>query len=177
MIVSLFEIIYTICHNETVHLGALGTHWVEHFFGSMRRLCAGDSTHSNFLRNVTRWYLDHSIRMKLGIQSVSKSRESDSGVILTENDQLALNIEIGFYFTMAHRLLSSVATVKITPLIESILKYQDGIDDDFSIASFMEFLNIPESTIPSSVSTLKQKITSYGGKSSIKFYVCDNQLA
>lgn len=27
-----------------LHLGALGTHWLEHYFGLIRRLCKGDDS-------------------------------------------------------------------------------------------------------------------------------------
>ena len=35
-----------------VHLGALGTHWLEHFFGNVRRLCNRNDCPANFERSI-----------------------------------------------------------------------------------------------------------------------------
>ena len=71
--------------NRPVHLGSLGTHFLEHFFGMIRRFCSGNDSASSFEKAI-----DNILIFKL-LQQKEKSeigdivlRRSDSGVKVTE---------------------------------------------------------------------------------------------
>ena len=66
---------------RAVHLGALGTHLLEHFFGNIRRLCMRNDCPAHFERFLLMimWQKEISGREHL---KTNRSRLSDSGVIL-----------------------------------------------------------------------------------------------
>lgn len=66
---------------RAVHLGALGTHWLEHFFGNIRRLCMRNDCPANFERSLLMIMLQKAISGREHLKT-NRSRLSDSGVIL-----------------------------------------------------------------------------------------------
>ena len=73
---------------KPVHLGALGTHWLEHLFGNVRRLCGNNDTPGNFERSLLVIMLK---KLFLHEQQASKQRKrlSDSGAILHAEGQVS----------------------------------------------------------------------------------------
>ena len=91
---------------KAVHLGALGTHWLEHFFGNVRRLCNRNDCPGNFERSI---YL---IMMKKALNGPSteesnRNRLSDSGAILPPDTQenCLPDMPIGSYIFEAQVIL------------------------------------------------------------------------
>ena len=72
-----------ICDGRQVHLGALGTYWLEHFFGNVRRKCQNNDSSSSFMRSITNSILLKAIRADEEKEPKNKHR-SDSGVFLQE---------------------------------------------------------------------------------------------
>ena len=78
-----------IADGRAVHLGALGTHWLEHFFGNVRRLCNKNDSPANFERSLLLLMLNKAMFHEEQ-QPINRKRLSDSGAILynEENDVL-----------------------------------------------------------------------------------------
>ena len=72
-----------ISDGRPVHLGSLGTHWLEHFFGRIRRLCARNDCAGNFERSLFIIMLQKLICPDVKLE-ISRKRLSDSGAILQE---------------------------------------------------------------------------------------------
>lgn len=78
-----------ISKNTDIHLGALGTHFLEHFFGKIRRLCKFDDSYSKFEASVQISIIIQILKKYYGLEfkeNSQKSRLSDSGAkIFKEN--------------------------------------------------------------------------------------------
>lgn len=72
-----------------VHLGALGTHWLEHFFGSIRRLCNRTDCPANFKRCMFVLMMQKMLMGKEKVQG-NRKRLSDSGAILPQEESVCL---------------------------------------------------------------------------------------
>lgn len=73
-----------LCTEKELHLGALGSHFVEHLFGNVRRISRGDNTHTKFLKTMQLHLLEEKLCNELNIRSNKQERRSDSGVIVTD---------------------------------------------------------------------------------------------
>ena len=94
-----------IADSRPVHLGALGTHWLEHFFGNVRRLCNRNDCPGNFERSIRLLMLNKAL---LGNKErVNSRRISDSGAILEpeEPSNCIPDMPIGSYIFEAAVLL------------------------------------------------------------------------
>ena len=65
-----------------VHLGALGTHWLEHLFGNVRRLCNRNDTPGNFERCLILTMIKTLAMANCHNECRSRKRLSDSGTFL-----------------------------------------------------------------------------------------------
>ena len=81
-----FSLSRVIADARPVHLGALGTHWLEHFFGNIRRLCNKNDGPANFRRCLFITMMQKILFAKPKIPG-SRKRLSDSGAILPLADQ------------------------------------------------------------------------------------------
>ena len=70
-----------ISDTKPVHLGALGTHWLEHLFGNIRRLCSKNDCPGNFERCLLLIMLKK-LFYNGGEDGKQRKRLSDSGAIL-----------------------------------------------------------------------------------------------
>ena len=78
-----------IADQRPVHLGALGTHWLEHFFGSIRRLCNRNDCPANFKRCMFVLMMQKMLMGKEKVQG-NRKRLSDSGAILPRAESVCL---------------------------------------------------------------------------------------
>ena len=79
-------IAYLLNEEETVYLGACGTHPLEHLFGNIRRLSAGKDTHKYFMRSLKTFVIESILKESCGLQSLKLTTRKDSGVIVCDND-------------------------------------------------------------------------------------------
>ena len=67
---------------KPVHLGALGTHWLEHLFGNVRRLCNRNDTPENFQRCLLLTVFKKLVLTQGDGSCQPRKRLSDSGAFL-----------------------------------------------------------------------------------------------
>ena len=67
---------------KPVHLGALGTHWLEHLFGNVRRLCNRNDTPENFQRCLLLTVFKKLVLTQADGSFQPRKRLSDSGAFL-----------------------------------------------------------------------------------------------
>lgn len=95
--ISLCQVLSAIISSmKAVHLGALGTHWLEHFFGQIRQLCKGDDSVDRVEQALVHTILNKYLANKTGREVEQKKRKSrsDSGCILVEENQEIMEPEI-----------------------------------------------------------------------------------
>lgn len=64
---------------KPVHLGALGTHFLEHFFGMVRRFCHGDDYASSFKNSVENIIILKIVQVENITEAMIQPSRSDSG--------------------------------------------------------------------------------------------------
>lgn len=80
------SLVYVLKDPQSVALGSLGSHWLEHFFGQVRQASKGNDTYECFERNVYNAVLANSLEQEIGINLISSKRSPSSGSILGEVD-------------------------------------------------------------------------------------------
>lgn len=84
------SLIVIITYPQAVHLGALGTHLLEHFFLCIRQLCKGDDSVDRVVQALIHTVLGKYLSMQTGLKidpQKWKSR-SNSGCILEEEEEI-----------------------------------------------------------------------------------------
>jgi hypothetical protein len=106
---SLIVNILTQLSKETsMHLGAFGSHFLEHFFGLIRTLDHGDDRYSNFLRSCIQSVLINELKQDYGIQIKIPSRNSDSGATVLADDPVIAQ-PFGAYISFAINFITAFA--------------------------------------------------------------------
>jgi hypothetical protein len=79
-------LIYELLSSPLLHLGAGGSHFIEHFFALIRRMCCNDESHEAFMRNF--WKVAAKMRLltELHIDAPVPPRRSDSGCRLRDSE-------------------------------------------------------------------------------------------
>ena len=94
-----------ISDGRPVHLGSLGTHWLEHFFGNIRRLCARNDCAGNFERSLFVIMMQKLICPDAKLD-ISRKRLSDSGAILQgERGAISTSFPLGTFMHEAMTML------------------------------------------------------------------------
>jgi hypothetical protein len=84
---------------ETLNLGACGTHILEHYFGAIRRHSGGENTHDRFMKSMKKVFLEQHLLIQLNIPREHQQGRSDSGCIvrgakITEKNRLIDYLQI-----------------------------------------------------------------------------------
>ena len=103
-------IVYCLATEQTLYLGAFGTHPLEHLFGNIRRICSGKDTHQDFMKAAQTILLERYLRNYCGLDGIKTYSRKDSGEIV-EGDIFNEPICFGTYFDKAVRLINSVRMV------------------------------------------------------------------
>jgi hypothetical protein len=156
---SICKILHT---NDIVHLGALGDHWLEHFFGNVRRTAHYNHTAQQFEKHIVNSMVQSIVCSKYGIDK-GDIRESDSGCIVHEEENVSTPLH-----THMHRALDIIRSIYDIPYTEHFL-HIDSISDPgtYEVQSILEDYNF-QSTHTDVKTSLKAKITATGGLSDMK---------
>lgn len=93
-----FAIAHLLATEPNVHLGSCGTHFLEHFFGAIRRHSQGDDTHQRFLSSMQNVLLERLLLQRLGISLDPPPRRSDSGARVSDSDVLEFRPMIEYLY-------------------------------------------------------------------------------
>ena len=109
---------------KEVHLGALGTHFLEHFFGMVRRFCNGNDNAENFEKSVENILIYKLIQKeKAYFQRHEQShRISDSGVVLEEEDNPINQVSFSPILYKAYVLMEKVGKIRNKTILSLIKK-------------------------------------------------------
>lgn len=158
-----------ISKNTEIHLGALGTHFLEHYFGKIRRLCKMDDSAPKFESSVQISIIIQVLIKYYGLkieERAQKSRLSDSGAKLNIDDNF---VESNCYSVLrgmqfAHKLLSLSKTTTCLHL-KRILKNSTNFNILRELDSYeISFINFRHNKL----STLAYKMHGGSGYTGIK---------
>ena len=120
---------------RALELGALGSHWLEHFFGLIRQVSRGNDSYEKFEYSAYNAVLSHFIEKEIGLQITSPKRVSSSGASLSESDniiacdliislkiaaKLHLSLSSGVY---CKEIFDQIQNIQINNQIEDEIQY------------------------------------------------------
>lgn len=156
---------------ENIHLGACGTHFLEHFFGAIRRHSAGEDTHQRFLGSMRNVLLERLLLQKLDIPLDPPSRRSDSGVRITQGE-FAQIYPFGVYLQWAKLFMNNFTKFPKHLGLDFIASNQEKAGFEL----IEELLNPSKIFISFQISTKSEEITSTGGLSNTRRWKARTQL-
>lgn len=169
------SLVYVLSETDAVHLGSLGTHWLEHFFGQVRQVSRGNDTYERFEHCVYNAVLANMLEQEIGIQLISTKRSSSSGAVVEKTENLAdYNLSFAFYFAAKlHRTLSfGVYCEDLFNKIEQFNKSGEMCDPIEYLVILLNF----EHPIPKERTTLSERLTVSVCKSQKKNLSISSQL-
>lgn len=158
-----------------VHLGALGTHWLEHYFGQIRRLCKGDDSVDRVETSMCFTILQKRLsKSNIPVRIIPrKSRKSDSGCILKDEENPIKQQSIFSGVIYAYAIISFIhqfSNEHIIALVNPYLQELNQID----IAR-----NEPETFAESkfhATSSLELKLQGGGGYTSMERMAAGSEI-
>ncbi len=166
-----FGIVCLLATEEHLHLGALGSNMVEHYFGNIRRLSRGDDTHKKFLKSMKLMCMEDALYNELGMERSNPERRSSSGCKL-EDELPNEDFYIYDYLTWARRFFNRFVLFKADLSSLGIPEIK-GILTDKEIEEFLVDIKKEVKTI---ISTKSSKMTATGGEANRRMWKAAKEL-
>ena len=156
---------------KQLHLGVCGTHFLEHYFGSIRRISRGDNTHNRFMKSMKNVLLERILTYTLCLNPNISEGRKDSGVIIDGDFEFECRPIIS-YFAEAKRLLNNIIAFP-DDLFDSDLC---NITDRMELNEVMSWIFQENEEKRSSISTKSSGIIATGGFSNVRIWKAKNQM-
>lgn len=164
-------IAHLLATEENLHLGACGTHFLEHYFGAIRRYARGEDTHQRFLGLMKQTLLERILMQRLGIELVPPHRRSDSGA--TVKEPLDLNLfPLGVYFHWAKLFMNNFVDFPAHLNLDYIAPQDEKAD----LELVSQLLQPLQSVHRHQISTKSDSMISTGGLSNCRRWKACSQL-
>jgi hypothetical protein len=171
------SLVFLIMTEDSLHLGACGTHFVEHLFGNLRRVSHGDDSDVQFRKKLVDLVMERILSEKLGLSQPKPYRRSDSGVILSVIEPIEIP-SIGTFMNHAFSFMRSFIQIPddiITFLLPCLAENFES-EVPISGSDYLEKIKFGISPLSRVASTVKKNFTSVGGLCCIKKWVAAQQL-
>jgi len=156
---------------KQLHLGVCGTHFLEHYFGSIRRISRGDNTHNRFMKSMKNVLLERILTYTLCLNPNISEGRKDSGVIIDGDFEFECR-PIKSYFVDAKRLLNNIIEFP-DDLFDSEFY---SITDKMELHEVMSWIFQENEEKRSSISTKSSGIIVTGGFSNVRIWKAKNQI-
>ena len=124
---------------RSVQLGACGTHFLEHFFGLVRKLSKGDDSAKMFEKGVDLVLIKKVLKNKFNVKISTPRRLSDSGARLYKV-YMVPQVELSKTYLFSYKLISLVATPTSRIDIQNRMKlFENKADFSFSENNFYSY--------------------------------------
>lgn len=126
----IFGTVKVLCENTKIHMGSLGSHLIEHWFGLIRKLTQQNYELSAFFDATRKTILYNTLCSELGVNTKIEKRMSDSGVkIMQENEELDLR-PLGYYICIAYKIAKEcgMPIFEAGNVIDIIQKYEKDVE-------------------------------------------------
>ena len=162
---------------KTIRLGSLGTHMLEHFFGSNRRMNNGNDTASNFMRTLQFQLLSSIIQKEMNVEFKQKKRLSSSGAILAKIDQPIHKMTLEEGYTVAAQLIrmTSVGNNFGCDEVRAYFESRDETTVDYEfIKDYLPSVFEKQTEIVPSLKSIR--VTKVGGLANMSRYAMHEQV-
>jgi hypothetical protein len=166
-----FSILKVLALDEDVHLGALGDHFLEHFFGSIRSHSNNSHTPTSYERFLKNTMLEEEIRDKFSIER-DKTHTMDSGVV--DTDRLIHVNPIGIHLGRALKIHRTMNEITQSPLFFGIDMWYDK-KERWTIKKLTKSYNLNTHIVKRRTSN-STRIIATGGLCNMKRYISHNQI-
>lgn len=156
---------------DEMHLGACGTHFLEHFFGAIRRHSRGEDTHQRFIGSMRDVLLERLLLQKLNIQLNPPNRRSDSGAKVRSSEIRSLSPLLE-YLRMAKLFMNNFVNFPRVLGLDFIAPN----NEKSNFEQIEKLLSPAKNDIPSLISTKSEVMTSMGGMSNMRRWKARTQI-
>ena len=172
-IVLAWSLVHPVADGRCVQLGALGTHFLEHFFGKNRRVNNGDDSNRNFERTVHFHILSSILQKDLNLKISQPKRLSSSGARINKDSEL-FEIPLIDGMTIAYNFIKLTGVDNIGCDIGEALILSTGIEYSLEdLKNLLPILKTRRTLIP----TLKSEGASHvGGLSNMQRYASHAEI-
>lgn len=168
VVVSIINLLST---EDNLHLGSCGTHFLEHFFGAIRRHSRGEDTHQRFVGAMRDVLLERILLQRLNIPLAPPQRRSDSGVRIVGTQDLD-NHPFGEYLYKAKLFMNNFIRFPDDPFFVSIAPQ----DETEGLALIIAIFEPIQEKRQFQISTKSEKMTSTGGLSNARRWKARTQI-
>ena len=172
LVISLVKILVD---PKAVHLGSLGTHFLEHFFGMIRRFCSGNDTSTQFEKSVENIVIFKTFQKRNIEKLYVQVGRSDSGARLKKEEDAIREIPVDICLWRASELMNKVGCLLNTQLRNIVY---DSVND-YNILSedpIMYVLHSFANKKRSFYSTSNLRYNSTSGIKSLSRMISTNQI-
>ena len=161
---------------RSVHLGALGTHFLEHFFGMVRRFCHGDDSASSFENTVENIIVLKLLQIENIKEASIQPSRSDSGCVLKEEHEEIKQIPLNICMWLAAELFIQFGSLLNEDLSKAVNDSMELMEDKpkIDVIQFISNTFVKKKNIFRSSSTLRYNTTS--GYTSLKRIMSGNSI-
>lgn len=168
------SLVQVIREQKEVHLGSLGTHFLEHFFGMVRRFCRGNDCASSFEQAVDNIIVYKLLQKEKFTDLNIQPGRSDSGVRLRSDTKSIKEIPIDVCLYRAANLMQTVGSLINTNLYTVICESVGCSLDNENIIGYIHGTLLNKKKCFNSTSQLGYNSTS--GYTSMKRIISGNSI-
>jgi hypothetical protein len=132
LILALFDL-KEILRNEDLNLGALGTHYNEHYFGLLEKCQGNVNTADSFVQACVRAMNMKALMAHLGVEVIRSKHVSDSGATVSGSDRAQATQNLGRWLKFAQTLFQLVNSKVDLPILR-------GFESPLLIDDFMRLI-------------------------------------
>lgn len=158
-------------NEPSVNLGACGTHFLEHLFGSVRRLSRGDDTHMRFIGALKNTYLERHLLKDLEIPPINTQRRSDSGRTVSDDFEVQEFLLAGYLHAAKCFMNNFIDFPAKLPV-----SFFAPADEIMSLDQLCELIKLTPKSGRFAISTKSECMTSTGGLSNCRRWKAAGQL-
>ena len=123
-----------------IHLGSLGTHFLEHFFGMVRRFCRGNDSSTEFLNEVENILVFKLLQKESIKEIVTQPRRSDNGARLQMEHQNIKEIPVNICMYRAAELFEKTGSLINVELNEVVNESVGNILNGEDISNYIQYM-------------------------------------
>lgn len=157
-----------------IHLGSLGTHFLEHFFGMVRRFCRGNDSSTEFLNEVENILIFKLLQKESIKEIVTQPRRSDSGARLQMEHQNIKEIPVNICMYRAAELFEKTGSLINVELNEVVNESVGNILNGEDISNYIQYMLLDKKQCFNS--TAKLRYNSTAGYTSMKRMISGNTI-
>ncbi|KAK8899123.1 hypothetical protein M9Y10_001424 [Tritrichomonas musculus] len=161
---------------DAVHLGSLGTHFLEHFFGMIRRFCSGNDSASSFDKAIDNILIIKLLQKEESGENNHSLRRSDSGARINKETKIPKEVPICVNLWRASELFQVVGPLLNNDFHNEVHEEAQHFIDDTKENVIQYISSLITKTNKKYYSTANLRINSTAGLTSLKRIISGNMI-